>query len=243
MADALPDPRAVRAAVANVAWCESVCRGHGIPGSVTHGMWLAGGRPPPFFPDVVTLAPGLEAAAVAEAVPRRDGASVKDSFGDVDLGGHGLAVLFEAEWVWHEAAPPGGESSPAEGSLPAGSSPAESPAWAEVVDEAALEEWAAASSQAGTFPPALLADPSVRFITARGAGEVVGRAALCLGAGVVGVSNVWAGGSGVWETLGGAASRLFPGRPVGGYERGADLAEAVAAGFVPVGRLRVWVRR
>jgi hypothetical protein len=203
-------------------------------------MWLAGGRPPPFFPDVVTLAPGLEAAAVAEAVPRREGASVKDSFGDVDLGGHGFAVLFEAEWVWFEGAAPGVGSTPA-GSP--GEGHGEGPEWAEVVDEAALEDWAVASGQAGTFPPALLTDPSVRFLTARGAGEVVGRAALCLGAGVVGASNVWSGGPGVWETLGGAASRLFPGRPVAGYERGADLAEAVAAGFVPAGRLRVWVRR
>jgi hypothetical protein len=235
---AAPDARAVRAAAANVAWCEAVCRGHGIPGSVTHGMWVAGGRPPPFYPDVVTLAPGLEAAAVAQAVPRREGASVKDSFGDLGLGGLGFAVLFEAEWVWLAGAPP------ATGSTPAGGAAwADGAAWAEVVDEVALGEWAAASGQAGTFVPALLADPAVRFLTARADGEVVGRAALCLGAGVVGVSNVWSGSSGVWETLGGAASRLFPGRPVAGYERGADLAEAVAAGFAPVGRLRVWVRR
>ena len=232
LADVLPDPRAVRAAAANVAWCETVCRGHGIPGSVTHGLWLAGGLPPPFFPDVVTSSPGLEASAVAEAVPRRDGASVKDSFGDVELGGQGFEVLFEAEWLWLEAA------TPAAGSPPAGAT-----TWVEVVDQAALEEWAVASGQRGTFPPALLADPAVRFLTARAPGEVVGRAALCLGAGVVGVSNVWSGGSGVWDTVGGAASRLFPGRPLAGYERGADLAEAVAAGFVPVGRLRVWVRR
>ena len=83
----------------------------------------------------------------------------------------------------------------------------------------------------------------MRFLTARADGAVVGRAALCLGAGVVGVGNVWSGGPGVWETLSAAASRLFPGRPLSGYEQGADLAEAVAAGFAPVGRLRVWVRR
>jgi hypothetical protein len=240
-----PDPRAVRAAAANVAWCDTVCRVHGIPGSVAHGMWLAGGHPPPFYPHVVTSSPGLEAAAVAQAVPPQEGASVKDSFSDVDLGGHGFAVLFEAEWVWLESATPGVGSSPAtppQGSSPAGS-PGEVPLWAEVADGAALQEWAVASGQAGTFPPALLADPAVRFLAARADGEVVGRAALCLGAGVVGVSNVWSGGPGVWETLGGVTSRLFPGRPLAGYERGADLAGAVAAGFVPVGRLRVWVRR
>jgi hypothetical protein len=235
----------VRAAAANVAWCETVCRAHGIPGSVGRGVWLAGGRPPPFYPDVVTLAPGLEPAAVARAVPRREGASVKDSFGDVDLTGHGFTVLFEAEWVWLEGAAPGAGPSQA---VPgphqsAESSPGEGPVWTGVVDEGALEDWSVASGQAGTFPPALLADPAVRFLTARADGDVVGRAALCLGAGVVGVSNVWSGGPGLWETLGAVTSRLFPGRPLAGYERGADLAEAVAAGFVPVGPLRVWVRR
>jgi hypothetical protein len=191
----------------------------------------------------VTLTPRLAAAAVAQAVPRREGASVKDSFGDVELGGHGFEVLFEAEWVWLGGVTPAAEAPASGATVAAGATGAGGVAWAEVVDEAALEAWAAASSQAGTFPPALLADPAVRFLTARTDGEVVGRAALCLGAGVVGVSNVWSGASGVWETLGGAVSRLFPGRPVAGYERGADLAEAVAAGFVPVGRLRVWVRR
>jgi hypothetical protein len=233
--DAQPDPRAVRAAAANVAWCDTVCRVHGIPGSFDQGVWVAGGGPPPFYPDVVTLRPGVEAAEVAQAVPRGEGASVKDSFGDVDLGGHGFEALFEAEWIWLDAASP---TAPAAGSVPAAGT-----TWVEVVDGAGLGEWAAPSGQADTFPPALLADPAVRFLTARTDEEVVGRAALCLGAGVVGVSNVWCGGSGVWETLGEAVSRLFPGRPVAGYERGADLAEAVAAGFVPVGSLRVWVRR
>ena len=231
--DLRPDPRVVRAAAANVAWCDMVCRVHGIPGSVAHGLWLAGGSPPPFHPDVVTLAPGLSAAAVAQVVPRREGASVKDSFGDVDLAGHGFTVLFEAEWIWLEAAALGSSAR----------SPGEGPEWEGADDATALEHWAEASGQAGTFPPVLLADPTVRFLTARADGEVVGRAALCLGAGVVGVGNVWTCGPGVWETLGAVASRLFPGRPLAGYEHGADLAEAVAAGFVPVGRLRVWVRR
>jgi hypothetical protein len=238
LAAAPPDPRAVRAAVANVAWCDTVCRAHGTSGSVAHGLWLAGGQPPPFYPDVVTLAPGLEAAVVAQEVPRREGASVKDSFGDVDLAGHGFAVLFEAEWVWLEGTTPDVGASPAPGATVAAGA-----TWAEVVDEAALEAWSVSSGQPGTFPPDLLADPSVRFLTARADGEVVGRAALCLGAGVVGVSNVWSGGPGAWDTLGAATSRLFPGRPLAGYEQGADLAEAVAAGFVPVGRVRVWVRR
>ncbi|SES47295.1 hypothetical protein SAMN05216199_4049 [Pedococcus cremeus] len=224
-----PDPRVVRAVAANAAWCEAVCRVHGIPGSVGDGLWRAGGEPPPFYPDAVTLRPGLEADRVAEVVPARPGASVKDGFGDVDLSGHGFEVLFEASWIWHPSVPAG--------------EPATGPAWCAVEDEAGLGAWAAASGQGATFLPALLSDESVRFLTARADGEVVGRAALCLGAGVVGVSNVWAAAPGVWESLVAAAGQWFPRRPVAGYERGADLASAVAAGFEPVGRLRIWQRR
>ncbi len=39
---------------------------------------------------------------MASLVPSREGASVKDSFGDVDLGALGFVVLFEAQWVWHD---------------------------------------------------------------------------------------------------------------------------------------------
>jgi hypothetical protein len=217
---------------------------HGIPGSVAHGVWLAGGRPPPFHPDVVTLRPGIAAADVARAVPRREGASVKDSFGDVDLGGLGFGVLFEAEWIWLEAGSPTAPTGVSTPTTPTGVSGAAvtGPTWAEVADAAALGEWAAGSGQSGTFLPALLSDPAVRFLTAHAHGEVVGRAALCLGAGAVGVSNVWSGGPGVWATLGDEVARLFPGHPMAGYEQGADLAEAVATGFAPVGPLRVWVR-
>jgi hypothetical protein len=224
-----PDPRVVRAVAANAAWCEAVCRVHGIPGSVADGLWRAGGEPPPFYPDAVTLLPGLEADRVAEVVPGRAGASVKDSFGDVDLSGHGFEVLFEASWIWHPSVPAG--------------APATGPRWSAVEDEAELGAWAAASGQGATFLPALLSEESVRFLTARADGEVVGRAALCVGAGVVGVSNVWAAAPDVWESLVAAAGQWFPWSPVAGYERGAELASAVAAGFEQVGRLRVWLRR
>jgi hypothetical protein len=221
--------RVLRAAAANAAWCEQVCRVHGIPGFVADGLWRAGGEPPPFYPDAVTLRPGLDADAVTGAVPARAGASVKDSFGDVELGGRGFEELFEAQWIWHPPEP----AAPAASGLE----------WAVVEDAAGLAQWAAASGQAGTFLPALLSDASVRFLTARAGGEDVGRAALCAVEGVVGVSNVWAGAPRVWESLVGAAGQWFPGWPVAGYEREADLESAVAAGFEPVGRLRVWLRR
>ena len=37
------------------------------------------------------------------------------------------------------------------------------------------------------------------------------------------------------------AGQVFPGLPQVGYESGADLAAAQAAGFAAIGPLRVWV--
>lgn len=227
--DPAPDPRAVRAAAANAAWCATVCWAHGIPSSLAAGLWRAEGRPPPFYPDAVTLEPGLDPATVASLVPSREGASVKDSFGDVDLGALGFASLLEAQWVWHDPAP--------------GAPAKTGPVWTAVRDEAGLAEWARAAGQQDTLVVELLGEPGVRFLRAVENGAEVGRAALCLRVGVVEVSNVWAGAPGVWESLVQAAARWFPARPLAGYEGGVDLVAAMGGGFVPVGPLRVWVRR
>jgi hypothetical protein len=229
---AWPDPRAVRAAANNASWCATVCRAHGIPGTLAVGQWRAAAPPPPFYPDTVTLVPGLAPAEVAESVPDRRGASVKDSFADVDLGGEGFEVLFEAQWIWRSQQSADG---------------APDLVWGVVDTAAALAVWAEGSGQAGTFGPqspgrALVENEDVRFLLGHRGDVVVGRAALYAAAGVVGVSNVWAGAPGAWGSLAGTAGRLFPGQAVAGYESGAGLAAALAGGFEAVGPLRVWVR-
>lgn len=229
---AWPDPRAVRASANSASWCATVCRAHGIPGTLAVGQWRAAAPPPPFYPDTITLVPGLAPAEVAAAVPDRAGASVKDSFADVDLAAEGFELRLEARWIWHPQ--PSADGAP-------------DVVW-DVVDTAAgLAVWAEGSGQAGTFGPqspgrVLLGREDVRFLLSRDGDVVVGRAALCAAAGVVGVGNVWAGAPGVWESLAGTAGRLFPGRAVAGYESGPDLAAALAGGFEAVGPLRVWAR-
>lgn len=240
MGIASPDPRAVRAAANNAGWCQTVCRAHGIPGLLAGGLWQAAAPPPRFYPDAVTLVPGLDPAGVAAAVPARAGASVKDSFADLDLSGYGFDALLEAQWVWREA----GADVPVRFTV---APPPTRLHWTAVGSGEQLAEWGAASGQRDTFPPELLSDDGVRLLTARSgsaqaAGGIVGRAALGLAAGVVGVSNVWVGAAGVWESLGAVAAEHFPGRPLAGYESGQDLAASLAGGFAAVGPLRVWMR-
>lgn len=51
------------------------------------------------------------------------------------------------------------------------------------------------------------------------------------------------GGGGLdWTDLVRVAAAVLPGRALVGYERGADLEGATAAGFTALGPQRIWVR-
>src|SRR4051794_34465573 len=82
-------------------------RSHGLVSAFETQAWAAPARTPPFYPDAVTLVPE---AAVAALVHRIDitsaGASVKDSFADLDLTDANFQVLFEAQWIHRPARAP-----------------------------------------------------------------------------------------------------------------------------------------
>lgn len=219
----------------NAEWCAAMSRSHGVPGEFGADAWSAPVRTPLFYPDAVTLAPG---AAPAELARRIDtsvpGASVKDSFADLDLTAAGFQVLFEAQWIHRPAGAP---------------AKASDLVWDVVDDPAALGAWAAAwddgDGNAGLFRPELLDAPSTFVLAGRSpVGRVTAGAVASRSAQAVGVSNVFAldgGPDTAWPLVSGALHRLFPGLPVVGYEHGDTLAAAVRHGFEPVGPLRIWL--
>lgn len=91
------------------------------------------------------------------------------------------------------------------------------------------------------FHDALLSHPDLAFLLALEGDVPVGGAVLNHGADLVGLSNVF-GTAAVWSGLVAEAAALFPGVPLVGYERDLDLEAARAAGFEPIGPLRVWMR-
>jgi hypothetical protein len=219
----------------NAEWCDTVSRTHGVAGEYGAQAWAAPARTPLYYPDAVTLVPGADPGAlVARIDTTAPGASVKDSFADLDLTAAGFQVLFEAQWIYR----------------PAGA-PVTAPelAWEVVDDPDALRAWARAwdggNGNADIFRPELLDDPAVHLFAGRSAdGRVVAGAAANRSDHVVGISNVFAleeGGDGAWPVALAAVHRLFPGVPVVGYEHGADLATAGRHGFEPIGPLRVWL--
>ncbi|WP_306965781.1 hypothetical protein [Streptomyces afghaniensis] len=234
-------PFLVRAAARNNAeWCAAMCRAHGVAGGFGDEAWAAAGRAPVYYPDAVTLEPGADPDALVTRVDTGSpGASVKDSFADLDLTGAGFRVLFEARWIHRPAGAAGPARTPGPSDL----------AWDVVRDLDALRAWALAwdggAGNAGLFRDGLLAGPETFVIAGRSrAGRVVAGAVATRSAHVIGVSNVfgWDGGpDAAWPGVLHVLGLLFPALPVVGYESGDDLKTAVRHGFEPVGPLRVWL--
>ncbi|MFF6876700.1 hypothetical protein ACFY9S_15450 [Streptomyces sp. NPDC012474] len=228
-----PQQALVRSAARNnAAWCAVMGRAHEVDSGFGKEAWAAARRTPLYYPDAVTLEPGADPEALVARIDTvSPGASVKDSFADLDLTGAGFRVLFEAEWI-HRAA-----------GLPVA---APDLAWDVVSDPGALRDWALAWDDGGgnadLFGPGLLDDPETFVLAGRSAdGRVVVGAVVGRSSHVVGVSNLFGPPDVAWPLVLHAVGRLFPALPVVGYERGDDLAAALRHGFEPAGPLRVWV--
>ncbi|MFF7736014.1 hypothetical protein [Streptomyces sp. NPDC007984] len=228
----------LRAAARNNAeWCAAICRAHGVTGGFGADAWAAPARTPLYYPDAVTLEPHADSDALTARIDTASpGASVKDSFADLELGAAGFHVLFEAQWIHRPAGAP---------------TPPSDLAWDVVGDPDTLRAWALAwddgAGEADLFRPGLLADPETFVILARPTrgsdNRVVSGAVATRSEHVVGVSNLFGredGPDGAWPTVLHALTHLFPTVPVVGYEQGDDLTAALRHGFEPLGPLRVW---
>jgi hypothetical protein len=227
----------------NALWCDAVCRAHDRTGEFRETLWFTRLGAPHFYPDAVTIG-GVEAAsAQTEAIvaligsARQRAWSVKDSFQSLDLKSLGFKPLFDAEWV--ALSGPLSHMDRTEYRTAIASSTAELIAWEQ--SWAGEDVNAAATSGPRLFPPRLLADKNVVFVSVQGDNGIVGGGILNRGAEVVGLSNLFGSAIDVvWRSLVATAGRIFPGLPLVGYERGDDLAAAHRAGFATIGPLRVW---
>ncbi|MCT2588867.1 hypothetical protein LHJ74_02775 [Streptomyces sp. N2-109] len=220
----------------NAEWCAAMSRSHGLVGEFEAQAWSAPSRTPLYYPDAVTLVPGADPTALVSRVDTTaPGASVKDSFADLDLTeAAGFQVLFEAQWIHRPARAP---------------APAPDLSWDVAGNPDALRAWALAwddrAGNADLFRPELLDDPATFLLAGHSTdGRVLAGAVASRSDQVVGISNVFALDSGpdaAWPVVLAAVNQLFPTLPVVGYEQGDDLAAAIRHGFEPVGPLRVWL--
>ena len=177
-------------------------------------------------------------SALLRATPGRS-LSVKDSFGCLDIGTLGFVPLFDAEWFL---------ASELNRPLPDETG---SVRWTFIGSDADLARWEQAwrpdtgASRPRTFRPKFLAMPDIRFVYGLVNDRPIGGGILNATGDVTGLSNVFASGIATEAVLQGLASMAWtwrPGRPLVGYESGADLAAALQVGFEAVGQLRIWHR-
>lgn len=220
----------------NAAWCDAVCRAHGLPGEFTAGAWVNPRRTPAGYPDAVTLDTASTAAHVVSWLDAAPGCSIQDSFRDLDLAGYGFRVLHDARWLFRSP----------EHDLPP--EPAEL-SWSTVTSREELVSWGharAGGDAEQALRPGLLADPTVQILAGYRDGRMCCGAVLNRSDGpAVGVSNVFTlhgRPADTWSGLVNVASRHFPGIPLVGYEDGEALHLALGQAFEDIGGLRVWLR-
>jgi len=241
----MPYSRAELAARNNAAWCDAVCRAHGVAGEFHDGLWLNRHPVPRFYPNVVTLSNQDGLAQIRALSADLPGSwSIKDSFSSLNLAPLGFRSLFEAMWLWR-----------------APSRPLQSPVvsglrWTCIQGTSELMEWETAwnedptqqpsAGQPPLFLPALLADPEILFIGAYQDHRLVAGAIANHTDGVVGLSNVFvpAGDPGpFWAGCVAMVHERFPGLPLVGYESRPESAIAQQIGFELLQPLKVWIRQ
>lgn len=222
------DPRIRVAVGASLAWYERVFAVHGIPTRCEDGLWSALGPPPRWHSVAKTLRPDVDPERVAVAVAPFPDGGVADSFGTLDLAGHGFEPLFRASWL-HRAPSAAGATWP-EG-------------WS-VVDADELAEWNRHQDTTGVLVPALLEQPSFTFVVRRDGGTMVAGAVLHRVGDAVDLSNTWATGDEADEVpaMLACAESLQPGLPVVGYSADDTLSHFTGAGFDAIGPQVVWTR-
>ncbi|MFO6464553.1 hypothetical protein ACK8OR_09175 [Jannaschia sp. KMU-145] len=196
---------------------------HGRAFIRTPAAFVAEAAPPPLFAHLVTTDPGTDPApGIAALRTRFGGIAVKDSFARLDAAACGLRPLFEAQWIAHP--PPR----------------AASYAWHRVTDSATLARWTAAGGP--DLPTTALSHPDLAIMARLEDDRIVAGCLLNRSPDCTGLSNVFGpAASSTWGGAARAAAAIVPDLPVVGYERDADLDHARAAGFAPLGALRVLV--
>jgi len=226
-------PIVYAAARNNAEWCDFFCRTYGIAGRFDAELWTSPARTPTFYPDAVTLVPGVAPEQFLSAIDTSDGCSVKDSFANLDLTADGFRVLFRGEWLFREPR----EAAPT------------SSRWLVIERREQLEEWESMwrvpPAPPAFFRPALLADAGIAVLGRYDGDRIVAGFIVNRSATVVGLSNVFDTDgdlASAWRDGATAAQERWGPMPVVGYASGAALDAAHRAGFESGGELAVWLK-
>ena len=222
----MSDPRAVMAARNNVDWYTVMWDLHGLQYFRDAFGFRSADTPPPYHGWVTLAAVDAPVPNIVAPFAGTPGFSVKDAFGAHDLSGFSLVRLFEATWVWH-----------------APDAISETVGWEQITTSAALRVWEKAWSDTSPtaqrqFPDPILDRTDVQVwgrkaATGYDGGFIANQSKDCIG-----LSNCF--GLDARPAATALCAQFGQGKPMVGYERGDDLAEALASGWQATGPLTVW---
>jgi hypothetical protein len=223
------DERAIIAAQNNADWYAMMWDIRGLRYKRSSNGFRAIDPPPPYHSWAVLAAPDAPVDALIAPCLHEPRFGIKDSFGRHDLSAFGLKELFSATWIWCD---PNVRS--------------DTQQWEQITSPAALSSWEAAwrensPSDQRQFPEAILDRDDVGIWGRRkgrnyDAGFIANMSNDC-----VGLSNIFGKDARPAATT--LCATFGQGKPVVGYEQGADLAEALTQGWTATGPLKVWVKR
>jgi hypothetical protein len=234
--------RLLLAARNNALWCDAVARAHGVEATLDDTAWTAQTRTPPYYPDAVTLSPDVEEHDLLARVDDSDGCSIKDSWARLDLSPEDFARLVVGEWVWLDPTTPL--------TVPESTTPR---SWERVTTAGEMSTWVQAWSSdpeaVAILRPSLLDEPGVHVLAGRDtddpAAPVVAGAIVNVTGEVAGLGNIFARDGDehrAWREAAAAAREVAAGIPLVGWEAGASVDAAVAAGCERLGPLTVWLK-
>jgi hypothetical protein len=223
---------------------EAIFSGHNIKSHRTDSIWYSLEETPPLYSNLITISKDWKPDAIFRAIDlnyeegKWDKWSLKDSFGVLDLSRHGFTRLFDAQWMYLEAANfiqiEGGQKLRYEILNREDALPAWRSAWDS--DERLGEE---------IFDTKLLADQRVHFVAGYKEEQIVSGCFLNKTDDVLGVSNFFSPGEGIgyWSDMISFICGSIECLDIVGYERN-DLVEKLQSlGFESIGNLTVWLKK
>ncbi len=209
---------------------DAVYKAHGLARARTGKVWSSFEEAPAYYSNFLLLDPRGKQDLIKGITQLRkikpEGFTFKDGFCVIDGELENLSLLFSASWIMRKPE----------------SAPLQAAPWKRIGSGNELADWEKAwaiSSPTAkrNFPESVLDDSSVAFFGAVGLGGFTGGCIVNFSNDCTGLSNVFGGN---YEDALACALSIAEGKPVVGYERGADLKAAIKAGFETVAPLNIW---
>jgi hypothetical protein len=238
----MSDPTVKKQAVINNNKClyASVFASHGIPLLENDNMYYSLRKAPPLNSNICTKVPQWRPESIFETIEKTaqeedwDSWSVKDSFCDLDLAPYGFETLFDAQWLYLQASD----------FVPAFDKPAL--VFRQVRTKEELDLWNKVwAENEALYQKNMLDDPSLTFVIGHENDTPTHAALLNRSDDVLGISNFFPEEdvAGRWGDLIAYIQEVWGPIDIVGYERKDTIAQLAPLHILPVGDLRIWIKR